>query len=442
MKTNFGKLFELAKQEGLEGLQIEVSGSNRMSFSYFQGSLDSYSVQEQKNLVAVGLFGGKLAVYRTEKFEQRDFPEIISALKEAAKYKSETSTVGLYGGAKKYKRRKKPLSDVGEIGISEKIALVKSIAEKAMAYDPRIDGTVQCFYSESSSESFFQNDKGIKLKDKDEYFSIALDVPATSEGVTKDNGIYRVGRTLGGFDADGFVKEAAEATLSKFGGEPIASGNYPTVIKNEVMASLIPSFVSAASAEEIERKTSFLLGKLGQPVASKKVTISEKPLEPTTGYYFYDSEGVPAMSKDIVKNGVLATYLYNRETAAKAGTDSTGNGSLGSGRFGIGFSNIFLKPGKKTFEEMISKIKKGVYVTDVAGLGTGLNETSGDFSLQAEGFLIEDGKLTKPLALITLGGNLLSMLASVKDLDNRVSREGSASYCPDAYISSMAIGGK
>ena len=91
---------------------------------------------------------------------------------------------------------------------------------------------------------------------------------------------------------------------------------------------------------------------------------------------------------------------------------------------------------------MIAPIKKGVYITEIAGLGTGMNANSGDFSCQAEGYMIEDGKVTTPLNLITLSGNLFKMLNDIRDLDNEAKMDESGMAVPAVYIKSMNIGGE
>jgi PmbA protein len=148
------------------------------------------------------------------------------------------------------------------------------------------------------------------------------------------------------------------------------------------------------------------------------------------------------MNKDIVKKGVLKTYLYNRETAKKDGVASTGNGQWEGDKIGIGYGNIYIKGSKKSFEEMIAPIKEGVFITEIEGLGTGMNAQSGNFSCQAQGFMIRDGKKAEPLNLITLSGNLLKMLSDVKGFDNKMKLNTDSTECADVYIKSMAIGGK
>jgi PmbA protein len=91
---------------------------------------------------------------------------------------------------------------------------------------------------------------------------------------------------------------------------------------------------------------------------------------------------------------------------------------------------------------MIAPIEKGVYITEIAGLGTGMNSTSGDFSCQAEGYMIENGKITKPLNLITMSGNLFKMFNNIKEFDNNCKMNDSGTAIGDVYIKSLNIGGK
>ena len=147
-------------------------------------------------------------------------------------------------------------------------------------------------------------------------------------------------------------------------------------------------------------------------------------------------------NKVVVKNGVLKTYFYNRETAKKDGVESTGNGVWGGGKIDTGYENVFVKPGKVSFADLVKDIKDGVYITDVAGLGTGMNATSGDFSCQAEGFHIVDGKVAEPLTLITLSGNLMKMFKDLKGFANDTKMTVSSISVASAYIKSMNIGGK
>ena len=135
-------------------------------------------------------------------------------------------------------------------------------------------------------------------------------------------------------------------------------------------------------------------------------------------FTYFDDEGVACRKQDIIKRGVLKTYLYTLETAAKDGVEPTGNGARNAGKAKASMEYIVVKPGRKSEEEILSKIKEGVYITDLEGLHAGLNARSGNFSLQAQGFMIRDGKIAEPLSLITLAGNLQNIFNNIKDIAN------------------------
>lgn len=442
MKPNFRKLFEAAKQAGLEGLQLHYSSSSRFTFSLFKGEIDSYTASDSRSLTAVSTYQGKLTYYTTENFDKKNYGAIIDALKEGASYKTDTYPIGLFEGEERYRRNKKVDSDIASISVKEKIDAAKKLYEEALSLNPRVQDNATVYYREISTESYFMTDKGLCLPNKNSYCLYMMEVPMEENGVSKDGADYRIGTKFHELGLETLAKDAVKEAAAKFGASSIKSGQYPTVLRNDIVASLVGAFVDAASAESVEKKTSFLLGKLGEKIAPSFVTISELPFGKGLGAYYYDDEGVAAKNKDIIKRGVLNTYLHNRETASRAGVSSTGNASLAGGKFRIAYSNLFMKGRNKSFEEMISPIKKGVYITSIMGLSQGLNATSGDFSCQAEGFLIEEGKLTRPINLITMAGNLLNLISSIKDLDNRFNKEGDDAICPDVYIKKMSIGGE
>ena len=203
-------------------------------------------------------------------------------------------------------------------------------------------------------------------------------------------------------------------------------------------------YIENEKAEEVLKHSSTLEGKLGDLVASKKVTIIEDPLMRNVFFRYFDDEGVATFPKTIVEKGVLKTYLHNLSTAHQMGVAPTGNGykAGAKGKVGISLCNVYLKPGKHTEEEMLSTILEGVYINDVQGLHAGMNMQSGNFSLQAAGFMIRDGKIAEPINLITIAGNLFEILKNVKDIANNSETQLSSITCPSVYVRSIAISGK
>ena len=149
----------------------------------------------------------------------------------------------------------------------------------------------------------------------------------------------------------------------------------------------------------------------------------------------------------IIQNGILKTFLHSKKTGEIDNIGSTGNGFRSSHKASIGVmsTNMYIVEGDKSLDEMISSIKRGIVITDIHGLHAGINPTSGDFSLSANGLLVENGMIIRPLAQITVAGNLYRMLNDIRYIgnDTKFSHPSSSYFgSPSIYINSLTISGK
>ena len=125
--------------------------------------------------------------------------------------------------------------------------------------------------------------------------------------------------------------------------------------------------------------------------------------------------------------------------AKKFDTETTGNATSAKG---IGVTGFYLKPGELTEEELLQKLGDGLYITGLQGLHAGVNAVSGDFSLQASGFLVEGGKKTRAVKNITVADNFYKLLFKVTAIANNLSfGTGSNFGAPDVMFSDIAISG-
>ena len=130
----------------------------------------------------------------------------------------------------------------------------------------------------------------------------------------------------------------------------------------------------------------------------------------------FDGEGVPRRRTALIEGGRLRTYLYDTYTARRGGAVSTGNAGRGGYRSqpSVSTSNLVVAPGPLAFEHLLAEAGDGVYVTDVAGLHSGVNPVSGVFSVGASGRAIRGGALAEPLREFTIASDLVSMLRAVR----------------------------
>ncbi len=439
---NYNKYFELAKEEGIESLELYIVKRYNLSISLFQGQIDSFTNADTYTIAIRGIYHGKMGYAYSEKNDRTTPQYLIDQVKENAKVIDNDEVPNIFKGSEKYFKKNVYNPKIVEIPTETKIALLKEIENGIKNSDSRItESTVS--YEESIEEIELLNSYGLKLKNKSNYVVIYADAVANDSGEIRNSYDFRIFTNFDDINPDAIIKKAVQNTLSQFGGKPCASGKYKAVLSPKVTASLLGFFLTNVEAEQVQKNTSLLKDKLNQLVCSKKVTIQENPLTKNAFFRYFDDEGVATYNKKIVEKGVLKTYLYNLTTAAKDNVISTGNGYKSSvtGKVGIGTVNVVLKPGRKSEEELFAKAIDGIYITDVQGLHAGMNSKSGNFSLQAAGYLIKDGKKAGAVSLITIAGNLFTLFKEVKEVASNLELQPNSISTPSILIKKLSISG-
>ena len=438
---NFVKCFEYAKKIGFSDVEFKVQTSNKLSISVFQKKVENYSVSENETIYIRGIFNGKMVSGSSE--NANNVCKILDEMAVNATLIDEEKEQEIFAGSEKYKTFKTSSDKLAKVSIADKIALCLDVEAKAYDYDYRIAPGVEVEYQEVESAMKIVNSKGLKLSYKVNYGFVVLSVVAKSDNDTRTGYKFKILQDLDSLNVDQLVKDACDDAINALNGSQCESKKYKVLLAPNVFASFANVLLSSVSGDAVNRGKSLLKDKLNQQVASSKLTIVENPHSKEHPYFYraFDDEGVATMKKAIVEKGVLKTFLYNIEEAKQAKVKSTGNGYGGS-VIGVSTSFVEVKPGKKSKEELCEKIKDGIQITNVQGLHAGMNPLSGDFSLQASGYRIENGKITTPVNLITIAGNIFKMFNDIVDLgnDEYVTPGGMSSV--SVYIKSLAISGK
>jgi PmbA protein len=234
-------------------------------------------------------------------------------------------------------------------------------------------------------------------------------------------------------------RRAGERAVARVNPVQPASGPMPVIFDPRVGSSLIGHLIGAIAGAAIARGTSFLLGKLGERVFADGITITDDPHRPHgLRSRPFDGEGLPVSPTDIVRDGVLQTWLLESASARQLSMEPTGHAVRGgSGAPGVGGSNTYIAPGLISRDGLFAGIARGVYVTELIGMG--VNGVTGDYSRGAAGFLIENGAITTPVDEFTIAGNLKDMflnLTAANDLEFRY-----ATNVPTLRIDGMTVAG-
>jgi PmbA protein len=236
-------------------------------------------------------------------------------------------------------------------------------------------------------------------------------------------------------------RKAAERALRRLGAVKVETQRVPVIFEPRTSRTLLGNVFEAVSGGAIYRNASFLAGKLGEKIASEKITVIDDGTIPGLfGTQPFDDEGIPTRRTPVIQRGVLRNYLLNSYTARKLGLKTTGNASRGiTGNAAIGPGNFFLEAGARAPEDIIRGVKNGFYVTDL--IGGAVSTVTGDYSRGAAGIWIRDGELAFPVSEVTIASTLQEMLNGVMEIasDLQFLRAVSA---PTVMLGEMTVAGR
>jgi PmbA protein len=311
------------------------------------------------------------------------------------------------------------INDPRVTSISEDEAIERAMSTESAAFasDKRVTRTRKAMVSFYSGETLVVNSKGIS------YGYPSTSVTAHIMAVAEEGGESQMGW---GFDSGRFIEdvnfeevgaESGKRAVLMLGAKKTTATKAPVVLDNHIAADFLSIFGSMLSSENVQKGKSLLAGKLGSQVISKNLDIIDD------GVFYHgpgsrpiDDEGVPALRKVLVREGVLEGFMYNSRTARKEGRESTGNAIRG--RFSavpsVGPLNLYINTtGKRmTKDEMLASVEQGLYIIEAMGMHTA-NPISGQFSIGVSGMWVEGGKPAYPVKEAVISGNVLDFFCGV-----------------------------
>lgn len=254
-----------------------------------------------------------------------------------------------------------------------------------------------------------------------------------------------------------FINQAVKSALINLEAVAAPAGDMPVVLGAGWPGVLLHEAIGHGLEGDFNRKgTSAFSGKVGQRVASDVCTIIDSGILPNRrGSLSIDDEGTPAQENVLIENGILKGYMQDKLNARLMGVKPTGNGRRESfGHLPIPrMTNTYMLPGKYAHEEIIASVKKGIYAENFRGGQVDI--TNGKFVFSAsDAFMIENGKITKPVKGVTLIGDGPTVLTKVSMVGNNLEFDQGMGVCgkdgqslpvgigqPTLKVDSLTVGG-
>ncbi|HEU4393049.1 MAG TPA: metallopeptidase TldD-related protein [Solirubrobacterales bacterium] len=341
------------------------------------------------------------------------------------------------------------LSDpsVGSWTTAQAAELALSVERAALAADPRVAGVEQVVYADSAERVAIASSTGVAGEFESSDCFAFLQALAEGEGARETGLGFGLARGPEGLDPEAIGAEAADRAVAMIGAAKPVSRSCPVVLDPTVAASFAGLIAAGLSAAAVQRGRSPFAGRLGEQLAADALVLHDDGRDPGgTASAPFDSEGVPHRRTALIEGGRLRTFLYDTYTANREGDRaSTGNASRHGYRSQptVAPSNLVVATGALSFDALLGAAGEGVFVTDVAGLHSGVNPVTGVFSVGASGRAIRAGALAEPLREFTIAGDLIAMLGDVQaaGAEARWVPFGGSVRTPPLLVGEIAVSG-
>jgi PmbA protein len=326
------------------------------------------------------------------------------------------------------------------------VDLALAVERAATAADERVGAAEQAVYADSDDAVAIRSSAGIECSyEASSCYAYVLAL-AAGEG-SKETGLgFDLARSPAGLDPDAIGVEGAERAAAMIGAGKPPSRSCPVVFDPTVAASFAGLIGSALGANAVQRGRSPFAELLGEQIASEALVLHDDGLDPEgLASSPCDDEGTPRERTALIEGGALRTFMYDSYTARRGGAERAGNASRAGYRSppSVGASNLTVKAGNLGEAELLAAAGDGVYVTDVAGLHSGVNMVNGVFSVGASGRLLKGGELADPVREFTIASDLVSMLRAVREAGSeaRWVPFGGIVRTPPLLIDEMTVSG-
>ena len=304
-----------------------------------------------------------------------------------------------------------------DLPIERKVEMAKRIEKAAFRYDERVVLTNRCTLISQYGSVAIANSKGIAGSYDKSFIGGFVMAMAADESDRSVAYGFDFGSRLADFMPTAIGTDAARKAVGMLGGKPVPTQRAPVVYSPMAATSVLGALSRALGADAMQRNRSFLEGKIGQTVAADMVSVLDNGRLPGgIATRPFDDEGVPTVATRLIDEGVLQTALHDHYTATRDGTaSSTGNASRRSHASmpTLDASNFYFQPGHETPEEVIGGVEQGLYVESVMNTAS-INPISGDYSISAKGYWIENGELSHPVNEVTIALSMQELLQNIK----------------------------
>jgi PmbA protein len=433
LKALMSDILHEAASQGASAAEASVGIGSGLSVTVRMGEVETIEHNRDKGLSVTVYFGQRKGSASTSDFSANAIKESVRAASSIARFTAEDDCAGLADAA--LMAREIPDLDLyypWNLSAEHAIELARDCERAARDVDVRITNSEGGSVSSHDGLHVYGNSHGFVGSYASSRHSLSCAVIGQDDAGMQRDYWYSTARDKRELETPLSIgQRAAERTLRRLNARQIGTCRAPVIFEAPVATSLLGHLLSAIRGGNLYRKSSFLLDHLGKQIFPASVHIHEQPhLKKALGSAPFDSEGVATRARDLVRDGVLQSYVLDSYSARKLGMPTTGNAG--------GVHNLFIDPGQHDLAALLKLMGKGLLVTELIGMG--VNTVTGDYSRGAAGFWVENGEIQYPVEEITIAGNLREMFMHLLEVGQDIEVRGNI-RTGSVLIENMTIAG-
>lgn len=426
------QVIEHALKSGAEQVSVTIYENRSSNIEIRDQKIDSLKESNRSGLSISLYVDKKYSAHSTNRMKKEELFRFVEEAINATRFLAEDEFRSLPDSELYYKGGGSDLytydSKLDSVDAKTKIDLANQALNEAYKKDDRII-SVSSYYSDSISNSVMVASNGFKGDSGNTGVSLTVTVSLKSDTGRPNDYWNENALFLDKLKTTEIGEKALKRTINKIDPKKIISGKYSVIVENRVAGNLMYPLYTALQGSSMYQKQSFLIGKENKPIASGLLTAYDDPFIPSgPGSRLFDDEGLAAVKRPIIENGVLKSYYIDNYYGRKLGMKPTSGSS----------SNVVFNTGSRNLDEIIGSLKKGVFITGF--IGGNCNGSTGDFSYGIEGFFIRDGKIIHPVNEMNITGNMNQFWFNLIELGSDI-RENETIRIPSLLFENVDLSG-
>lgn len=443
------ELAEIARRvaeaaKGDEQIDVMVGRGRSTSVKVFEGAVESFTSAATAGIGVRVIVGGRVGFAHAGSIE----PDVVAEVLRDARDNVAFAEVDEWAGLAEPDGVAAVLHDhwndeLLEMGAADKIAIAVDLEARVRGLDPRISSVRATTWSDGAGEAAYASSAGVVVSDRGTSCGVGVQPLATDGGETQIGYAGDAARSSEDLDLERVASEAVERATRLLGATKPESARLTIVLEPRLAGTLLGIVTGMLDGEALVKGRTPFAGRIGEAIASPLLSFADDPTRAESlGADSWDGEGLACRPTPLVTAGVLDGFLHNSATARRAGVQSTGSAVRGIRSLpSVGARVLVMDQGVRSLDEVISSIDLGLFVGSFAGLHSGVNPVSGDFSVGADGLMIRNGALAEPVREITLASTLQRLLLDIVEIGGDGEWLPSGDFLASLVIADVALSG-